>query len=168
MMTPTPFVNALDNCPQVSNFDQLNTDGDSEGDACDADDDNDTINDGSDNCPLISNLDQLNTDGDSEGDACDADDDNDGLSDNEEIAIYGTNPLIADTDEDGVNDGDEVLAGTDPLARGVKYPVSRDNYLAPASVVCSCEWATLFFQVPARPLKRRVLLLAFTVARIFK
>jgi hypothetical protein len=34
-----------DNCPTVSNLSQLNTDGDSEGDACDSDDDNDNVAD---------------------------------------------------------------------------------------------------------------------------
>jgi hypothetical protein len=62
----------------VSNANQLNTDGDAQGDACDADDDNDTVADGADNCPLNANQNQLNTDGDAQGDVCDADDDNDG------------------------------------------------------------------------------------------
>jgi len=36
---------AVDNCPNLSNPDQLNTDGDSEGDVCDLDDDNDGFTD---------------------------------------------------------------------------------------------------------------------------
>ena len=53
-----------DNCPLVSNADQLDTDSDGTGDACDTDDDGDGDNDGSDNCPLIANPDQLDTDSD--------------------------------------------------------------------------------------------------------
>lgn len=70
-----------DNCPATSNVDQLNSDNDSLGDACDADDDNDGVSDGSDNCPINSNPSQLDTDGDAQGNACDADDDNDNIDD---------------------------------------------------------------------------------------
>ena len=41
--------------------------------------------------------------------------DNDGLTTLDEIAIYGTDPVVADTDGDGMNDGDEVASGRDPL-----------------------------------------------------
>ncbi len=83
-----------DNCPAISNADQLNTDGDAQGDACDTDDDNDGVLDDADNCPLIANASQLNTDGDAEGDACDADDDNDGFPDN--IDLNPLDPTIND------------------------------------------------------------------------
>jgi hypothetical protein len=60
-----------DNCPEVSNADQLNTDGDAQGDACDPDDDNDGVPDTEpDNCPLVANTDQADEDGDGMGDAC--------------------------------------------------------------------------------------------------
>ena len=60
-----------DNCPLIANADQLDTDSDGTGDACDTDDDGDGTDDGPDNCPLVSNADQLDTDSDGTGDACD-------------------------------------------------------------------------------------------------
>ena len=90
-----------DNCELVSNPDQIDSDQDSVGNACDEicpitppgasgintdpfsdtlgcassedpnDDDGDGIVDTADNCPLVSNADQANGDGDSLGDACD-------------------------------------------------------------------------------------------------
>jgi hypothetical protein len=45
-------LDAYDNCPVIANFDQRDTDGDSQGDACDDDDDNDGADDESDICPL--------------------------------------------------------------------------------------------------------------------
>lgn len=43
---------AIDNCPAVSNLTQINFDGDSQGDACDPDDDNDAVDDAQDSQPF--------------------------------------------------------------------------------------------------------------------
>ena len=77
-----------DNCPNLPNPDQLDTDGDETGNACDNDDDNDGVLDDSDNCSLIINPDQDDNDGDGAGDYCDADDDNDGLLDADDACLY--------------------------------------------------------------------------------
>ena len=65
------ITNAFDNCVDVSNLDQIDTDNDGLGDACDDDDDDDGINDDVDNCPTTPNPGQEDADGDGIGDACD-------------------------------------------------------------------------------------------------
>jgi CubicO group peptidase (beta-lactamase class C family) len=67
----------VDNCPGTSNADQLDTDSDDVGDACDLcifDPENDADEDGycadSDNCPAVANPDQADSDADGIGDAC--------------------------------------------------------------------------------------------------
>jgi hypothetical protein len=107
-----------DNCPDISNSDQLNTDRDEAGNLCDLDDDGDEVPDADDAFPLDSN-ESVDSDGDSIGNNADADDDNDGVTDEQEL-IDGTNPLDAlscsgcnsvfDVDADG-----EVKALTDGL-----------------------------------------------------
>lgn len=102
----------FDNCPLIENKDQLNTDGDTHGDVCDLDDDNDGVLDIDDRFPLDPD-ESIDTDNDGTGNNADTDDDNDGLSDVIEKDI-GSNPLLADTDNDGYSDLDEYEAGTDP------------------------------------------------------
>ena len=66
------LVPGWDNCPDVFNPDQLDTEGDGTGDACDPDNDNDGVLDERDNCPVAANPEQRDTDGDGVGDECDA------------------------------------------------------------------------------------------------
>ncbi len=76
----TGSTTVFDNCPLIVNPGQQNADGDAQGNACDPDDDNDSILDGADNCQLIPNADQANNGGNAAlGDACDPDMDGDGL-----------------------------------------------------------------------------------------
>ena len=64
-------ISPTDNCPDIANADQINSDGDALGNACDPDDDNDAIPDPDDNCPLVANPGQENSDLDGIGNACD-------------------------------------------------------------------------------------------------
>lgn len=65
------ILDGTDNCQYLVNSSQLDTDGDGEGDICDADIDGDTVLNDEDNCPDVANVDQADADGDWIGDACD-------------------------------------------------------------------------------------------------
>ena len=124
-----------DNCPEIPNPDQLDTDDDLVGDACDncienenydqSDIDQDGVGDVCDVCSEIFNPEQKDYDQDTFGDLCDLDDDNDGQTDEDEIAC-GSDPkdetsLSPDTDGDGIldcfdldNDNDGIEDSIDP------------------------------------------------------
>ena len=123
---PGPGVAGPDNCPEVRNADQTNTDGDADGDACDGDDDNDGVADEGDNCRTVVNPDQADSDGNGRGDACPpTDEDGDGTFEDVDNCRGLPNPDQANADGDrqgdacDFDDDDDYLSdGTDncPLA----------------------------------------------------
>ncbi|MFT4584142.1 MAG: hypothetical protein ACI915_000382 [Gammaproteobacteria bacterium] len=96
-----------DNCKDEPNFDQLDTDGDGVGDACEPDDDGDGVADDYDNCPMIANPDQANLDGDEFGDACDSDIDGDNVDNGSDNCPSAPNTDQSDLDGDGTGDACE-------------------------------------------------------------
>ena len=117
------IANAADNCLLASNADQLDSDGDGAGDACDFDRDGDDIQDFADNCALTPNAEQADADGDYVGDACDN-------------CPNVPNPDGADADRDGAGDACDVCtkdahddADADAICAGSGYlpPKTGDN-----------------------------------------
>jgi hypothetical protein len=122
----------LDNCPDVGNAGQVDTDSDGAGDACDAcpnDPDDDTDGDGVcgdvDNCPNIVNATQDDADSDGDGDACDtcpADPDNDidadGLCADADNCPASNNAGQEDEDGDGIGDVCDLCTDSDADGAG--------------------------------------------------
>jgi hypothetical protein len=146
------FCDDVDNCPGLYNADQVNSDGDEYGDACDEcpfdadnDIDEDAICGDVDNCAYDSNADQLDNDEDGAGDVCDDDDDDDGVYDEEDNCQFDFNPDQADAegdgigdvcdeddDNDGLSDADDECAGTALDALVDEVGCSIDQY-------CPCD-----------------------------
>jgi len=158
-----------DNCPGLYNPDQRDSDGDAfnvlpfpGGDACDPDDDNDTVLDVFDNCSIRKNVDQLDGDDDSlgdvcdlcpsvqssnnadfdrdgRGDPCDPDSDGDGVLNAFDNCPLTPNPDQADNDQNGLGfacDSEEQSATARGLVRRSGYQLSQQAALRIPIPVC--------------------------------
>lgn len=90
---------ASDNCPVTANSDQLDTDNDVQGDACDLDDDGDEAIDSEDAFPLDAS-ESVDTDLDGVGNNADRDDDGDRVLDAIDNCPWHRNPNQLDEDRD--------------------------------------------------------------------
>jgi hypothetical protein len=129
----------------VANADQANNDGDALGDACDLDDDNDTVADLSDNCPILANPSQADNDLDALGDVCDSDDDNDAVTDLSDNCPLTANQDQTDSDTDlqgdvcDLDDDNDTVADLSDNCPLLANPSQADNDLDAQGDVCDLD-----------------------------
>ncbi len=139
-MDEDEVVDCVDNCPGMSNPQQVDTDLDDVGDVCDicpgyddrTDSDGDHHPDGCDNCPQTVNVNQIDSDNDGIGDACDncpqvantdqADEDDDGIG-NVCDEDFGEDNESEDPQERGSDDQDSDNEADDDSQEIVLPPI---------------------------------------------
>ncbi len=117
--------NFSDNCPNVSNPRQLDSDADDTGDMC-SDYDDDGIVWYKDNCPTISNKDQQDINNNNVWDVCEFDKDKDWIFDSVDNCITKINPLQHDADKDWIGDTCDNCKFFNPWQKDVNWNLIGD------------------------------------------
>ncbi|MFV8819644.1 MopE-related protein [Haliea sp. E17] len=130
--------NASDNCVDVANPDQRDSDRDGYGDACDAltDSDRDGIADSADNCPTVYNPSQADSDGDGIGDSCDSVDNNAGSGGSSGGSTAGTNLCTMTAEDQAMLDAVNAFRA-EPQGCG-----NEGNFPAAAPLAWNCQLET--------------------------